>query len=69
VNDFTYVLMGGRHLLRGSLHGPVPSLMWRGGEDWQEVRIPLCELTRMTHLRVLCDEEAERFLDIRPSAA
>ncbi len=69
MTDFMYVLMGDRHLLKGSLNAAVPSLLWRGGEEWQEVRIPLCELSRMTRLRVLCDDEAERFLGTHVHAA
>ena len=61
MTDFTYAVLDGDQLLKGSLHEPIPALAWVHGE-WVPLRTSLSALSEHETVVVISEQRANEFM-------
>ena len=66
MDDFGFAVLEDHFLVKGLTTAEVAALIWRGRDQWSELRLSLRELARSCRLRFVSDEEAELFVAEHP---
>jgi hypothetical protein len=61
MTDFTFAVLDGDQLLKGSLHEPIPAMAWVDG-DWVPLRTSLSVLSEHQTVCVISDQTAHEFI-------
>ena len=64
--DFGFAILEDRFLVKGLTGAGVVALIWRGRNEWSELRMSLRDLAGSCRLRFVSDEEAVLFAAEHP---